>query len=45
MKNIRFFFFEKFPFLTVKFTICLSKRVFVRSPRQEAYARVVDGRF
>ena len=29
MKNIRFFLSEKFPFLVVKFTIYLNRRVFV----------------
>ena len=29
MKNIRIFHLKKFPFLVVKFSICLKRRVFV----------------
>ena len=42
MKNIRFFLFENFQFLKVKFSIYLNRRVFVMREIKELFERKDD---
>ena len=42
MKNIRIFYLEIFPFLVVKFSIYLNRRVFVMAAHRIAIAAIVS---